>query len=229
MQFSTKRKKFFLEVVFSLLFISYTLPQTRWISFGGAKAPEKVSFHVMQCDEQSMLIDLSIPGVVYERLNTREGEYAILTLVDYGYTTEIGKPQLPVIREFVEIPREANFDVEVMNLSTREVDLAELGIDAKIVPVQPPVPKIPDAKVAFEMDKEFYERDSYCFTDVFRLHEVGLMREHRLIQIEIFPVDYNPKAGKLKFCSEMQLKINLTGSNFEGMRIRSSYPQNSIR
>jgi len=178
-------------LILAISFAAYA--QDNWIPFGAEGIPQKAELQVVRCDAQGIHIDVRVPGMLSRKLGTKGGEFTRLILTDYGYTTEIGKPQLPVIREFVEIPYGANFSVVVISASTKEVNLAETGIDTKIIPVQPPVPKIPNANVNFEMDRDFYQKDSYYLTDIVKLHEIGIMRGHRLVQIEIFPVNYNPK------------------------------------
>jgi len=194
-----KIKKLSVVEGFLILAISFAAyAQDNWIPFGAEGIPQKAEPQVVRCDAQSIRIDVKIPGMLSRRLSTKGGEFTRLTLIDYGYTTEIGKPQLPVIRELVEIPHGANFSVDVISASYQEVDLAEIGIDTKIIPVQPPIPKISNAKVTFEIDKVFYQKDSYYLTDIVKINEIGKMRGYRLAQIEIFPVNYNPKAGNGK-------------------------------
>jgi len=130
-----KSKKLFLITIFQLLIVSIVLPQDDWISFGTSGIPQKANLQVVHFNAQNIRTDINIPGMLSKRLSTKGGDFTRLTLIDYGYITKIGKPQLPVIRELIETPYGANFSFEVINATYQEVDLAEVGIDTKIIPV----------------------------------------------------------------------------------------------
>lgn len=120
-----KSKKLSVLEGFLILAISFAAyAQDNWIPFGAEGIPQKAELQVVRCDAQGIVIDAKVHGMFSKRLDTQGGVYTGLSFQDYGYTTEIGKPRLPAIREFVEVPYGANLIVEVISVSAKEVYLA---------------------------------------------------------------------------------------------------------
>ena len=136
MRIMKKIKQFALLVGLTMSIVSSGYAQQRWIAFDSVGVPQKVEFRVVSCDGEAIVINAKIHGVFSQRLNTKGGEFTELSLPDYGYTMEIGKPQLPAIRNFVEIPYGAKFSFEVTRATAQEVSLADVGIATRIVPAQ---------------------------------------------------------------------------------------------
>jgi len=77
-----------------------------------------------------------------EEVTTKGGVFNRLSTPDCGITNTVGEPNLPVLRKMVQIPYGAEVDVEVVLSEFEEKSLEELGIVNRIIPIQPPIPKI---------------------------------------------------------------------------------------
>ncbi|MCX8014849.1 MAG: hypothetical protein N2748_02405, partial [candidate division WOR-3 bacterium] len=81
-------------------------------------------------------LSVSLPAL---QMRTDEVEGRMFTQLYFpeaGISTEIGAPQLPVIREFVEIPFGAKVDVKATVLRNEYIKL-----EHPVLPLQPPIPK----------------------------------------------------------------------------------------
>ncbi|MCK4428182.1 MAG: hypothetical protein KAW16_06860, partial [candidate division Zixibacteria bacterium] len=117
--------------------------------------------------------------------------------------------------KMVQIPYGAEVDVEVISSEFRELSLEELGITKRIIPVQPPIPKIEGAweKAEFVIHEDFYQTDQFFPTQVAQKGEIAAIRGHRFVMVEVYPVSYNPVSGRLKLYSDIKVRVNLTGSD----------------
>jgi hypothetical protein len=186
----------------------------QWIELiPGAEKSHQI--RVLQSDFTQVIFDVSIPGMWSEQVSTKGGTFTRLSIPDCGVTNVVGLPNLPVIRKMVQIPYGATVDVEAVSSDFEEKSLTELGITYPIVPVQPPIPKIEGAweDARFIIDDEAYAQNEFYPSVVARDLEIGAIRGHRFVTVEISPVSYNPVTGTLKAYSYVKVKVSLTGSD----------------
>jgi len=184
-----------------------------WIPFGeGEKEGMKVS--LIRANPQEVVIDVEVPGVVYEYLNTEEGRFTRLS-GGTGITGNIGKPELPIITKLIEIPQSAEVKVELKDVETEEYTLSELGILHPLYPVQAPIPKIPgaDKNMKFEMDRDAYKSDRFFPDRVYTYRDIAEIRGTRVIPMDIKPIQYNPAKNTIRVTKKMRIRLILSGSD----------------
>jgi hypothetical protein len=133
--------------------------------------------------------------------------FSQVNISEPGASTEIGLPEVPVIREFIEIPYGAKVAVgtEVLVTST-------LTPNYPLYPKQPPIPKTGPAP-DFTLDEKFYEQDRWFPEARARIAEIAEIRGHQLAVLEICPVQYNPKRNLIEYAQNLRINLTLTGSN----------------
>lgn len=184
-----------------------------WIPFGERKEDEtKVS--LIRSNSQEVVIDVEIPGITYEYLNTKEGIFTRLS-GGTGITGSIGKPELPTLAKLVEIPQDAEVTIDLQDIEAEEYTLSELGILHPIYPVQPPIPKIPGAleNIKFEIDRASYQSDRFFPENVYEFGDIGTIRGTRLIPLNINLIQYNPEKNKIKVIKKVRIRLILSGSD----------------
>lgn len=191
-----------------------------------AKAPE---IRVIESNFDRVVFEVKVSGMWSEEVKTKGGVFNQLTIPECGITNVIGEPRLPVISRMVQIPHKAEMEVAVIGSEYREASLKELGIANPIVPVQPPIPKLGGAweNAQFVIDQDYYQKDAFSPSLVAKKGEIGSIRGHRFVVVEIYPVSYNPKAGSLRLYSSVKIKVTLTGSDVtttENMLYRYASP-----
>ncbi|MCX6640689.1 MAG: C25 family cysteine peptidase [bacterium] len=187
-----------------------------WVPLNGIQAQaEAPTLNLQRSDFSSMQLNVSLSGFSYESLQTKGGDFSRLLVGDEGYTTIVGSPQLPVIRRLIEIPYGASPELIIKNSVLRQDKLSSYGLQSRIVPVQPPVEKIPGALDAapFVLDQAAYNRNAYQIGEMARLTETGSLRGHRFVMLEIYPVDYNPVTGDLRIINDIELEVRFNGSD----------------
>ncbi|MCK4403954.1 MAG: hypothetical protein KAW02_02575 [candidate division Zixibacteria bacterium] len=185
-----------------------------WIEFipGTEKAPQ---INVLGSNFEQVVLDIQIFGMWSEEVATKGGIFNRLSIPECGITNVIGEPNLPMLRKMIQIPYGAEVDVEVISSEFEEKSLEELGILNRIIPIQPPIPKIEGAWEAaeFVIHEAAYQTNSFYPTELAKKGEIGIIRGHRFVTVEISPVSYNPVSAKLKVYSYVRVRVNLSGSN----------------
>ncbi len=132
-----------------------------------------------------------------------KGQYQLLPYE--SYTSEIGKPQMPVIRKLIAIPPYSEIKVDVEKTDSRTYD------GYTIYPFQRPESDSAGSP-PFTIDSDFYSMDAvYPESNV--KTETGIMRDYSVALLEIYPIQYNP------------MKRQLMASN---LKLRISYERNEI-
>lgn len=172
----------------------------------GDFAPES-PLRVERSDFTAVELSLEIDALQRQPLHVQGERFDLLSIADYGHTSELGRPRLPMLREFIEIPHGAEYE-----LIAEELRVEEVRLGTRILPAQAPVPKLAGAReqAPFLLDNLTYATDSYQLEAPARLGEEIVMRGRRLVVLEIFPVDHNPVAGTVRVATEMRLSLRFT-------------------
>ena len=185
-----------------------------WIQLiPGAQRGSQIN--VLESNFERVVFDVQIFGFWSEEVTTKGGVFNQLTVPECGITNVIGEPRLPVLRKSVQIPYGAEVNVEVVSSKFEEKSLEALGIANRIVPVQPPIPKIEGAweNAKFVIDEQAYQADMFYQREPAVVCDIGAIRGHRFATVEISPVSYNPVSGTLKMYSYVKVRVTLTGSD----------------
>lgn len=193
--------------------------EARWLSFGRSE-PGRPTLILLSADPTAVEMKASLPGCWAEDVEVAGRLYTRLRGEGYGFGEEIGRPDLPVLRQGVEIPFGAKVALELVEATYEEHSLAELGLHP-IYPLQAPVPKVPEARenAPFEMDRRAYDSGSLFPAAPISLAETYVVRGHRVQPIEVWPVAYDAAAGTVRLYSALAFRLQLTGSDTEGTRV----------
>jgi hypothetical protein len=158
-------------------------------------------------------------------INTNNETFSLLTIPDGYYTGEIGKPQLPTIKKTIGVPFNATLSIEVLDTDYEEVSLQEIGINNRIMPVLASVLKMAGEKPVFELDELTYAHDGLYPQEIVRTENDDIMRGHRLVLLEIVPIQYNPVTNSIRFYTNIEIRISFTNGDFAKtkQRVRQNY------
>lgn len=187
---------------------------TGWLSFGEAVSPEAPQVLVREDTAQLVRLEIRVPGAEISSMATPEGPESRLTIPGQGHTLEIGAPALPVVRCLIEVPLGAVCSAQASAMAERELSLEACGLETRLWPVQPPRPKdAPEDAAGFSRDARAYARRGWSPETLVRLSEVGEMRGHRLLLVEVHPLAYDPVAGRLVLRDEIEVLIRMEGAD----------------
>lgn len=133
--------------------------------------------------------------------------YASLTIDGASPSTQLGRPNLPVITEVIEIPLCSNVKVTVSNLRTK----TEQSLKYPVMPVQPAPSKSDTTPLPFVIDSAFYSTDAFTDQPTAWVDVLGVARDRNMALLHVSPFVYNPVSGALQMVESMD--INVTFEN----------------
>jgi hypothetical protein len=155
----------------------------------------------------------------FRKIEDPSGEYCSIVLPGHHYTSETGKPELPVYSSLVEVPQGMKVKVVLSGILVSKIRFDELGLgDAQIYPSQPGRTKneAQDQKVVVK-DRKTYESKGTISHDTVVISSVGTFRGHELVNIAIFPAFYDPTGGYVDLISSMNINISYIPSDTKGI------------
>jgi len=157
----------------------------------------------------------SVPLIDFKDESTPNGIFTKIEIPDYGYSTRVGEPGLPVLKKLIEIPVDAEIEINILSKSFIEYDLSELGINYPLYPVQAPISKNIDdpGSLDLEINQSIYQTDEFYELELVRIENIGVMRGVQLARLEVSPVQYNPVKKILRVIDELEVEINFRNAN----------------
>lgn len=224
----------FISVTLASLWVSPTNAQSgidRWLSFGQETEGEIPEVELTSASASAIEIRASMPGARFGETTIAGQRYLTLGGEGYVIAGQVGAPALPVVRQMIEVPLEADVSLELLDSSTKTVSLAGLGLQETIAPIQPSQPKCGEPSPTAPPSAEIYGNSFYP-SELLAISNDFIMRGHRIVIVEIRPVRYNTSLAELEVTSDISFRLKLEGSdlartNSEADRLNSA-PFNRI-
>lgn len=157
----------------------------------------KIKIHASQLNTEEVSGE---DGQKYHKLSIPEANFL---------TQEEGSPQLPLIRKLIQIPAQASN----IKLEARYKGEATEYDDFLIFPTPKKVVK--ETQEGFEyieddfyLDESIYQKDYIIPAELAEIEKDDYFRSMRMLEIYIYPANYNPQKRIVEFYSEIELSIN---------------------
>ncbi|MBU0763872.1 MAG: PKD domain-containing protein, partial [Bacteroidetes bacterium] len=174
----------------------------------------KTKFSTDESSPLTFTVTNSISSVRTMTVTASKGTFSKLLAPGYNRSHDIGKPELPVLNRLVEIPYNAETEVEVVSFSEKTYDLSDLGIDLPLFPAQPSLSKSTDpATVEFIYDEAAYNKDEDFGYPAAVLEYTGTMRGVRIGRLCLSPFRYNPVQHTLTVMYEMVVTVRFNNAD----------------
>lgn len=158
-----------------------------------------------------------VPAFRLEKNAEIPSEFTVLTMEGYSGTDREGSPLLPVKVERIELPQGAVAKVAIDNASYEDISLSDLGYDAPLSPVQPPVSKGATEIPVFRYDADAYAVDAFVSgtgnEDLVEVRETGTLRDMRIAYLIIKPFRYNPVTNTLRVYTQIDFHVAFEGAD----------------
>jgi len=180
--------------------------QERWVPF--TKATEcKPIFNLQHSSNENVSFTVETSGMVVRDVLGKEKTYQRLAIPDQNRSTEVGFPEIPVISQLIAIP-----DCDQVNLRIIPTDSIEME-NYYVYPVPQLVEKYsPDGyscpEEEFAINDSVYSVDRYFPNTFGKIAELGSIREQGVAKVEIYPVQFNPVANKLKIYTHVKVELD---------------------
>ena len=158
-------------------------------------------------DETSMgvTVRLDFPGVFVHEKKVDGVTYQRLSIPGRAVLTDVGKPELPIAGELIEVP----FDVSLVP----EIVAAESVVLKgwyHVYPAQPLPLEAGSKGEPFVLDSTTYLKnaDYPAVLSVAADEDVGVIRGHRVASLKVNPIQYNPATGQVTVYSMIEVRLN---------------------
>jgi len=192
-----------------LIFILITQANAQqWISFDGlttsAKEPE---FEVNESSLSGVSFDVTVPGMSVREVEHDGVTYQRLAIPEYLWTAQVGSPEVPVVRFLVAIPECEDI---ILEATTPDSTSRE---NFKVYPVPELIDdESPDGflKERFTLNVEAYAASTYFPGKKAGVLETGYIRDQRIAQVAVYPVQFHPAGDRLIIYSNFEIDISFT-------------------
>jgi len=172
-----------------------------WVPFEDVGCPRPPRVEVLRSDEQACVVTITTYGMYKEKMNVEEKELERLTIPEYGFTNEPGRPQLPAIRGLIEIPSGKNVSLKATVLHSLEF------LNYTVYPAQEPTPESHEGANVFQFDQAFYSIDAYHPHPLVSVSSPAQLRDHTVVQLSVYPIRFNPAIHKLNVSISIKIEF----------------------
>ncbi len=162
---------------------------------------------LLSSDAEGTVIDLLVRGLRVEETEEAGEAFQILTISDRATTSEVGRPQLPVIKETIAVPQGASIRAAVLDASYS----AYRGYN--VYPFQTPEVdwEVSDEDRAFVIDEEFYSQNLFRPEQLVEVGESGTWRDLEVVDLQVNPVTFNPASGEIRVYDHIRVRLDYEG------------------
>ncbi len=178
-------------------------PRTGWIPFGPDHKPAAPRSMMKDETTTGTLVNFEVPGMFIREVDVEGTTYHRLRIPGRAALRSLGRPELPIVGQVIEIPFGVNFNIQIVK--TREMRLAGYNV----IPAQRPPIRQNAQPQKFEIDSVAYKRavDYPTALAAFTAEDVGVIRGHRLVFLKANPVQYNPVTRQMKVYSQIEARL----------------------
>ncbi|MBA7511274.1 hypothetical protein ES705_03265 [subsurface metagenome] len=183
---------------------------------GSSDAPLPPVKEVMKSDTLGVFIRTAVFGFNEQDTTVDNKDFKRITipeeLIDWD-TTNAGKPQIPYIRLLIAVPDSCEF-----NITVYESDYT-LFEDYLIYPIPRIVFEETSgcfcSKEVYTYDATFYQKDTLYPDKFYEVISDGHWRDQRVLEVFLYPVQFNPQQKLMYFYTGLDLRIEYSGEVVE--------------
>ncbi|MEZ4651542.1 MAG: C25 family cysteine peptidase [Candidatus Eisenbacteria bacterium] len=122
-----------------------------------------------------------------------------------GLIGDVGSPALPTFGRFVAVPGHSGVSVRITRLEEEEIP------NVRLAPMQP------DEPGEFAIDVASYSQDRFDSFEDATVGEPALLRDLRVVGLNVQPVHYNPARQLLHVVRKMRVDVEFTGEDLRNV------------
>ncbi len=168
--------------------------------------PASGPFRMITADSRGVTLEYEAPEPALARDVSPLGTFDVLSLADHNPLAVLGRPALPVRSVGLGIPEHADVEISVEPLETRSLPGLR-PVPASDGPVDPEAPGV-TRKDNAAIDAEFYDAGGLWPVRSVEFREMGHLRHHRVGQVVVTPMQWDPRTGDISFLKRARIRID---------------------
>lgn len=171
---------------------------------------------ILKSDQEGVIFKYLVPELDQSKTDQVGQIFDLVNIEKCGLSNLPGKPQLPVRRVVIGVPLDAEIGVEVLEKAGTERSGINLIYGLKAEPDE-------KSPVGYRLSpsKTKETSDQYSPPEIVSFHPPTFLRNQRVIELEIFPIQYNSFRKSINYYSQISVKVSFSGGrkeSFEGKR-----------
>jgi len=188
-----------------------------WLPFEPGSPEQPAEFRVLSSNQERTVVELNLSGIYVDSIYAEGRLFQTLNLgiAGGGVLTEQGAPELPVVARFIAIPDDRDVFLRVV----AEETLTLAGFN--VYPAQPPLPEGKEP-LPFVIDEKCYSTNEFYPEASCRISEPMIMRDFRLVQLVLQPIEFNPVLGEVRIARRMKVELRYAGESNINVKLRKT-------
>lgn len=183
--------------------------QSTWIPFvPGAEPGTRSQVVPKSSDTMGLCVDSNFFGMYSLTTYINETRYNVLHVPNAGHTSVVGKPAVPVVTHYLEVPENVQGSIEIVYVDMQVLE------DSNVVSAQEPLVDFANAmRPPFVIDETTYATDAHYPSEVAYLEggdgfDPIVIRGHRIVALSLCPVQFNPVSQQIRVYSKIEVRIS---------------------
>lgn len=148
----------------------------------------------IQVSGNSIIIYYSVSELNLDNIEKDTGQFYRISIPGHSFTSESGKPELPVLSRLITIPEGKKYSIKISDVKSARVKPKNQRIEGLLMPAQEGETKgTQDIRPRFIMDKSAYSSKDFLISDTVQIVPLGRVRQKYLATLYISPVRYRPE------------------------------------
>jgi len=204
------------KLVFSFMLLMLALVSfgQQWVAIKG-EAPSTIHTALVSSSENSITINLQVPGFYAFEVATPRGEANIISVPKTVSTAQAGEPNLPMIAVPALIGDRQHYSIRV-------VDAQFVDYQMEVAPSKGDFSRQIDPKDVPYTYGEAYNHDTFFPAQNVGLYEPYILRDFRGQNMVVYPFAYNPISKTLRVYYNMTIEMFADGMSIENIIERKS-------
>ncbi len=199
-------------VLIALVARSRSDPDLGWISFDKVSKQGESPVSYMKDETTSgMMINFDVPGMFVHEVKVEGVKYHRLSIPGHATLRDVGKPELPLLGQTVEVPYGVHFDIEIVK--TKSISLHCYNVypvqEQEIRPGEFDGVTFPQKQKPFVRDTAVYLANANYPAELATIEaeDVGIIRGHRLVFLKVNPIQYKPLTRRMTAFSNIEVRL----------------------
>jgi hypothetical protein len=186
--------------------------QGEWIQFDAQMEEMRPEITLLASSEAGGRFEVRMPGIELSSAVLEGKRWDRVEIPGGGFEQEIGKPEVPHVTRLFAIPADVGVRVEAVVVAERVLKNIELMPAQGIAPDEGE-----DAGRIRHWDASCYSQDRFFPERRVVTGEPAILRDLRVIPVQVNPMQYNPVTKELRIAERMEVILS-----FEGRDLRNA-------
>ena len=172
------------------------------------------TFEINNINSHIVEVTISINEIILDQIILNGETYAHISIPGSYPSSKTGYPNLPMLNKLIEVPREAEIRVEIIEDNIKEYKGKDYNLNSLISPSQNSISKSANNQV-FSINNDIYVTNDYYKNELVTVNEKGFLREVKIANLMISPIEYNPITNQLIIHDNIKFRIHFDNANLE--------------